>query len=284
MRYSEYVEKRDRGYQGFPIQYYHIERNHPRYIMETHWHNELEIIRILSGSLELFINNEKHTLCEGEIIFVGCGCLHRGIPHDCIYECVVFDVNMLCRQSSDAAEKFILPIAKKQYGINCRLSKSDTRLYCDAIALFDFLKDPKNTHELYVYSTLFSVFAELYANGYVSDSARPKLSSQEKRISKLIDWIDENCSERITLDDLSRISGISKKYLCTIFKKYTSKTPINYINEIRIENACYEMTVNGKSVTEAAYGNGFDDLSYFSKLFKEHKGVSPGKYRKEYIK
>ena len=284
MRYSEYVEKRDRGYQGFPIQYYHIDQDHPRYVMETHWHNELEIIRILSGSFELFINNERHVLYKNDVAFVSCGALHRGIPCECVYECIVFDVNMLCRQSSDAAEKFILPIAKKQIGINCLLKESDDRLYCDLCALFDLLRESKDLHELYVYSLLFSVFGELYSCKYVSPAARPKLSNQEKRISKLIDWIDENCSERITLDDLSRISGISKKYLCTIFKKYTSKTPINYINEIRIENACYEMTVNGKSVTEAAYGNGFDDLSYFSKLFKEHKGVSPGKYRKERLK
>ena len=284
MRYSEYVEKRDRGYQGFPIQYYHIESNHPRYVMETHWHNELEIIRILKGSFEVFINNEHYTLADDDIIFVGCGALHRGIPHDCIYECIVFDVNMLSRQSADATQKFILPIAKKYVGIDCRLKKNDNRLYSDLCSLFALLSTPGTDNELYVYSLLFSVFAELYTNSYVSPAEAPNLSSQAKRISKLLDWIDESCNDKITLDDMSRVSGINKKYLCTIFKKYTSKTPINYVNEIRIENACYDMTVNGKGVTDAAYANGFDDLSYFSKLFKEHKGISPGKYRKEHLK
>lgn len=284
MRYSEYAENRSRGYLGFPIQYYYVDSQDPRYVMETHWHEELELIRIISGSFEVFINNESYELCSGDIIFVGCGCLHRGIPHNCVYECIVFDVNMLCRQSNDAAEKFILPIAQRQSGISCILKDSSRELYSTTASLFDTLKASSDFRELYVYSLLFEMFARLYSEGYVSPSNSPKLSSQAKRISKLLDWIDENCNERITLDELSDISGISKKYLCRVFKKYTSKTPINYINELRIENACYEMTVNGKNVTEAAYGNGFEDLSYFSKLFKEHKGMSPSKYKSSHMR
>jgi AraC-like DNA-binding protein len=283
MRYSEYAEKRSRGYQGFPIQYYYLDFQDPRYVMEMHWHEELEIIRVLSGDFELFINNERYPLHEGEVAFVGCGCLHRGIPHDCVYECVVFDVNMLCRQSNDATEKFILPIAKKQAGIKCILNSEEEDICRSVAKLIESLKNKREFYELQVYSQLFDVFASLYTCGYVSTSSTPKLSAQAKRISKLLDWIDENYTEHITLDELSEICGISKKYLCGVFKRYTSKTPINYINELRIENACYEMTLGEKNVTEAAYSNGFDDLSYFSKLFKEHKGISPSQYRKAHM-
>lgn len=79
---------------------------------------------------------------------------------------------------------------------------------------------------------------------------------------------------------LSSISGFSEKYLCRIFKEYTSKTPITYINELRIEKACNEMGINKKNITYAAYESGFNDLSYFCRTFKKYKNITP----KEYIK
>lgn len=69
-------------------------------------------------------------------------------------------------------------------------------------------------------------------------------------------------------------SLLCRKYLCRIFKEYTGKTVVDYINELRIDNACHEMTVKGMSVTRAAYDSGFNNLSYFCKVFKHYKGVT----------
>jgi AraC-like DNA-binding protein len=67
-------------------------------------------------------------------------------------------------------------------------------------------------------------------------------------------------------------------YLCKIFKAYTGKTPSQYINSVRIENACTEMKQTDKSITQIALENGFNDISYFCKVFKKHKGISAKKY------
>lgn len=281
MRYSEYVEKKKRGSEGFPLQYYYLDKEQPQYVMETHWHNDFEIIRVLSGRFNVYLDNELHTLNGGDVIFVECGRLHRGIPEECAYECIVFDLNMLRRRSEDAAERLLAPIVKGEVGVRCRLSPDDSSLYPCVSALFETVRNPFRYYELCTYSLLFRLFAELYAGGYALHSYRTKRSSQVERISGLLDWIDENYARHITLDRLSQISGISRKYICRIFKKYTDKTPICYINEIRIENACYELSSENISVTDVAYNNGFDDVSYFSKLFKAHKGISPSEYRKK---
>lgn len=73
---------------------------------------------------------------------------------------------------------------------------------------------------------------------------------------------------------------MNEKYICGIFKKYTSRSPISYVNELRIDCACHEMTVNNKSVTQAAYDCGFNDSGYFTKAFKKFKGISPSEYKK----
>lgn len=64
--------------------------------------------------------------------------------------------------------------------------------------------------------------------------------------------IENNLAESIDLNKLAEITGMSPKYLCRIFKEYTSKTLVQYINELRIENACYEMSVNDKNISVAS--------------------------------
>ena len=282
MRYSEYVETKKRGSEGFPIQYYYLDPEQPQYIMETHWHSDFEIIRVLSGSFTVFLDDKRYVLTDGDIIFVECGCLHRGVPENCVYECVVFDMGMLRRRSGDVAERFLTPIAKNSVSVSCLIKKGETELYKCSSEIFDILSSAAPYFELKVYALLFDIFSELYKNGCVIESKKPKRSGQVKKISELLDWIDDNYAEKITLDQLEEISGISKKYICRIFKKYTDRTPINYVNEIRVENACYELSFSDKSITDIAYSNGFEDVSYFSKLFKAHKSLTPLEYRKRH--
>ena len=73
---------------------------------------------------------------------------------------------------------------------------------------------------------------------------------------------------------------MNEKYLCRFFKAYTSYTPIDYVNRLRIEKAADDLRLLHRSVTEAAFANGFNDSAYFSKLFRQIKGVSPKVYQK----
>ena len=99
-------------------------------------------------------------------------------------------------------------------------------------------------------------------------------------LTRLLEWIDENYTQKITLASLAKISGFNEKYLCRFFKEYTSHTPIDYINRLRVEKAADDMLSRHMSVTEAAYANGFNDSAYFSKMFRQIKGISPSEFRK----
>jgi AraC-like DNA-binding protein len=61
----------------------------------------------------------------------------------------------------------------------------------------------------------------------------------------------------------------------------TGKTPVEYLNEYRIERATQKLLSSDQSVTDIAYSCGFNDLSYFIKTYKSHKGISPGGVRRE---
>ncbi len=279
MKYSDYIEKKLRGKPGFPISYYFISHNHPQYVMEAHWHNELEIIRVLSGRFLAHVDNIEKTMHAGDILFVDGGCIHRGIPQDCTYECIVLDLNILKKHARDAMEKYISPIISAQKEINCFLSDTNSPLFASVDKLCKSLNNQSPYYELTVYSTLYEIIANLYIGGYVQDKIQSKHSAQREVMSILLDYIDAHYNEHITLSSLASKANLNEKYLCRIFYNYTSKTPIAYINELRIEKACYDIQM-GKTITNAAINNGFNDLSYFSKVFKDVKKLTPSQYKK----
>lgn len=104
--------------------------------------------------------------------------------------------------------------------------------------------------------------------------------SRPQTIAELVCWLEANYTESVSLNQLCAMTRLSKNYLCRAFKLHTSKTIIEYINELRIEHACRELSKGEKSVTTVAFACGFNDFSYFSRMFKRYKGIAPGAYKK----
>lgn len=280
MKHADYNERKRHGSPDFPLQFYHVDKDHPEYVMSAHWHREFEIIRILEGSFSVHLNNVEYSLSRGDILLVDSGCLHTGVPTDCVYECIVFDLNMLKGHHDGALEKYITPIINSQLDVINLLDPKDTEL-CNAInSLFTLTSEKNQCFELEVYSLLYRIIALLYSLKYIVLNPQSKQTKQTRRVIELIDLIEKNFTEQITLEKLCELTGLSKKYICRLFKEYTSKTFTEYLNELRIENACYEMSERGQSVTLAAFNNGFNDLSYFCKVFKRYKGITPKEYKK----
>ncbi len=278
MKYADFIERKRHGSHDFPMQYYDLDGQDPQYVMAPHWHREFEIIRVLEGNFRVFLNNRCFLLKEGDILLVESGCLHRGEPEDCHYECLVFDVGMLRRQQSDVIHRYITPLMQGTAKVEPCLRSRHARELTDR--LFTAVKEGRTYYEMEVYGCLFSLFGTLYEDGNIVPSIKSNHSHQAKVMLELLDWIEKNYTEPITLEQMSKQSGFSCKYLCRLFKQYTSQTPMNYINELRIENACHQMAVENKNVTRAAYDSGFNDLSYFCKAFKKHMGLTPGEYKK----
>lgn len=280
MKYSEYSEEKRHGIRAFPVEYHFLTEDHPQYVMPPHWHKEFEILRVISGEITLHLNNKEHLLRAGDIIFYGSETLHRGEPRNCVYECIVFDAAILSQKQSGQTESIIRPLLRGETELSCHSEKEDTELKAVTNRLFDTLKSPKAYYELRVLSLMYEMFFELYSSGLIVPARKQSsIPKQTRIIITTLSWIEEHYNEQITLTRLSEIAGVNEKYLCRIFKEYTSKSPINYINEYRIDCACRQMTVEGKSVTQAAYDCGFNDSGYFSRTFKKYKGVSPTEYR-----
>ena len=139
---------------------------------------------------------------------------------------------------------------------NLRLNQN--RPYCDKV---------ESRGILYVLLSRFMTQAK--ARAEVSDT----------RIQKTIRFIRQHLDEQLSLDTLSSMACMSKDHYIRMFKQSTGKTPVTYIAMRRVEKAELLLVTTSMSVKNLASALGYDDTSYFNRIFRKYVGQSPQVYR-----
>ena len=104
----------------------------------------------------------------------------------------------------------------------------------------------------------------------------------EQLIKKVMQWLEENVSDaEITVDQLAAFVGMGRTSMYNKIKGLTGKSPVELIQEFRMEKATYYLKSGQYSVSETSYKVGFSDPGYFSRSFKKHFGMSPADYMKQ---
>lgn len=107
----------------------------------------------------------------------------------------------------------------------------------------------------------------------------------EERILKSLHYIHKNIDQPIDIDHLAALCFLTKDHFIRLFKKEMHCTPGKYINQKKIEAAQLRLLINPtSSVQDIAYGLGFDNISYFNRLFSKITGESPGRYKKKLLR
>ncbi len=274
MQKFNYIDNKKHGTAQFPVEYYYVDSTHPRYTMAFHWHNEWELLRVVKGELLLTLDDEQYKANEGDIVLIPGETLHSGEPSDCIYECLVFDLYGLFGKTES-----VKPLLRPFY----RLSYAPERFFSSAdkapARLLDIFSDGASSPctELETVSAIAELFAWLIKERkYQSVSDKSRWSSS---IKPCLEYIEEHYNEALTLDVLAKLAGMNARYFCKVFFSLTHTTPINYVNHYRIEQAAVLLERTELPVTEIAQKCGFWESSYFTKVFKKYKSVTPKCYR-----
>lgn len=274
-------EDRPRGTYEFPFEFHHIDSSHPSYVMSYHWHVEYEIIRILEGTLTVTLDEKSFTAHPNDVIFVHSGILHSGIPENCVYQCIVFDINPFLKSSSLFAE-YIQKITHQEIFVFQHFTGEHTEILQTVSSLFDSIWQKKPGYEMVVFGQFYHFFGTVFGNHYYLEGQSIARRDYRRilQLKQVVEFIEKNYSTPITLQQLSASVSMSPKYFCRFFSEMTHETPMDYLNRQRIEQACYQLATTDDSITEIAYRTGFNDLSYFIRTFKKYKGITPGKYKK----
>lgn len=287
MRRLEYLEKRQRGTADFPMELYRLSPDSERYIMQCHWHLEYEIISVREGTLSLVLDETRVTAKAGDVVLLPEGTLHVGEPHGCVYDCVVFSRELISERGNGGTIRELF----RRLPNNSVFSESEyPRLYATVAELISLLdgradlqapSEKRIALETAAVGLVYQFFGYALSVGIFSEQAVEGKRHTEQ-LKRVIGYIEQNYKEDIPLSALAREAGLSPKYLCRLFSQLTGKSPIEYINEYRIDRACMLLSDTDLPILDVGLSCGFNDQSYFIKTFKKHKNTTPGAYRKTY--
>lgn len=102
----------------------------------------------------------------------------------------------------------------------------------------------------------------------------------ERIVTPVIRYMRETYKENISLDDMCDVAEVSKSYLCRIFKKKTGMSPVQYLMNIRVEEAKKLLVSTDMRIKRITNEVGFNDISYFCAVFREKVGITPDEYRR----
>jgi AraC-like DNA-binding protein len=288
MKILETKENTVRGSRDFPIESYYISKDNSYwYSIPAHWHEEDEIIIITNGKLHYEIGSEKGTAETDDILYVNSGMIHSTLPDpesDCVYICIVFDLFSFTKNDIASGE-ILQSLINGDINISLRLSDyGDEQIRLIIRQLERVLSKKINGNALQIHGLLFTLLGNIIHNGYYYKTT--DIPPTRKSISKLkyvLSVIENNYHMPLTLQMLADEAEMSTKYFCYFFKQMTHFTPIEYLNKHRIEVACYRLMSGEKNITELAYACGFNEVSYFIRVFKKITGLTPKQYNKNLI-
>jgi AraC-like DNA-binding protein len=114
---------------------------------------------------------------------------------------------------------------------------------------------------------------------YIQQYCEEGFFTHQSTVERVKQYIHNNFSHRITIPELASIANVSPSYLNRIFRKKLGKTPIEYVNMIRIKASRQLLSQKDLTVMHISELVGIDDPKYFTRLFKKYSGLSPREYR-----
>ena len=254
-----------------------------------HWHNEVELILIVSGNLKIKFHNDTQATIDcspGDIILISPGTLHEYLSDTPGGEKLIllFDLGGYSQVSSLVPLLKTLPpyvhIKQKDYPLeNARLQNyfwEIDRLYGESD---EFL-------QISVYSLVTLILAQIGSMHLGDTPAAAEVPDyQHKNVDKLVlvtNYIDSHRSDDLTVEQLADLAGFSKFHFERLFKSYMGISCYQYITKRRILMAKELLGDTDLSVMDIALRSGFFSLSTFNRVFKDVNGCSPTEFRKLY--
>lgn len=285
---ADFREAIEHGTALLPFQICSFHEEYDHFFVSHHWHEEIEILFFEKGNFLLERNMLPEELAEGDIVFVNRSELHqitgRSLP--CTHHAVIFDLQMLKFERYDMAQASVIaPLWNGECLLPARIGKEEAG-YGEILSSYRAMlaaweKKPAGWY-LRVKAELLFMLSVLEEHGMLVrvGKAEPSEDSYQMReIKRVLKYIEEHYRERVTLASLAGEAGMNEQYFCRFFRRMTGKTPVTYLNDYRIEHAAEELLQGDAKIMEICYENGFENISYFIKKFKECKGMTPKEYR-----
>ena len=278
------------GKKTFPFNVYHVcipdwMKKYP-----LHWHDEFEMIFIQKGQGYFSVNGYKNVCQAGDLILVPPGSIHSidQNKNDFVeYFNIIFSFSLLEENpDSHCFRNYLNQLSENDcmkdlfLRADSPICKKLTPLVCD---LIEHRHEEYSGYEMMIKSRLYEILYILF-NENLNDKKISTHNQREKenalRLKKILSYMKEHFAEKITIEEISNIASLSESRFMTFFKNQTGTSFIKYLNDYRLEAAAEQLLQTRKSITQIALENGFENISYFVRAFKNKYNCTPHDYRK----
>ena len=255
----------------------------------TNYHDYLEISYVIDGNGKFIIGNKKYPASKGDIFVINNVELHVAISgHNQKLNliCFYFMPELIYKPGdSEVNLKFLDPFYYQRNNFSHRIPAKDIpdNIISLIYNIHETLKNKNNYYDIAAKTYLQEILLYLlnYYNDKISKSSTVYNQNLKdiERLREVFFLIINNYDKKIKLEKVAKAACMSTQYFCKFFKKVTGSTFKEYLISIRIDKAKELLLKNNLSVTEIAYRVGFENLSYFYRIFKRFTKLNPTSYR-----
>ena len=257
------------------------------YSAPNHWHDDIELIAVLSDEMEYSVNGEILALKKGQGLLVNAGQMHFGFSRkktECDFICILLHP-MLLSPLPSFEQDFILPVIRNQnfpYLFLHEETSWERAIYEKALYLYNIRKE--KTAPLKILAGFAEIWELLYENISV-DKDRNKNNIHENQdlniVKKMAEFINNNYMEKLSLADIAAAGAVGQSKCCKLFARFFFQTPTMYLTQHRLTKSMELLLNTDLPVIEIALSVGFGSASYYTETFRKWIGKTPSEFRKE---
>ena len=261
--------------------YLQLNQNETWSMSRLHFHDYFEIMLPLTSPGNIFVNDQVYPLERGTLYLIGESTLHRTMANG-------FHSRYILHISRKALTDLSTPQTDftQLMQVNFRRATLNSDEMTELIELFQDLERNKNDgsfgSDIRQTVALLRLLIRVAPTLNAASAGEAIRNKDFLRVAPILDYIQENLAEPLSLDQIASQFYLSKHYLCRIFKSATGFSVMEYIIYSRVLRA-RQLLQDGVSVQQAGEMSGFSDNSHFIRTFGHLTGVTPGRYAKEHL-
>ncbi|MDR1550495.1 MAG: AraC family transcriptional regulator [Hungatella sp.] len=287
IQYENYQEKHEQDPSGFPYLTYPCTIPLDFNKVPLHWHDEMEFIYIKKGTGLVSVDFTPYEVHGSDIIVVCPGKLHtieKWNQESMEYENIIFDLNLLRSRQPDVCwETYLSLISRGQKNLPVLITKS-LPSYSRIASCLDQIDQIRETfpegYELLIKGKLFELFFLFWNNKPASSPPPPRPQKELERTRQILKYVEQHYSSPLSVEEVSGACGMSQSHFMRFFKKTMGMPFTAYLNDYRLTMASRLLLSSEDSILTIAGDTGFNNLSYFNRIFKEKFGITPREFRR----
>ena len=286
MKKQQLLENKQHGTPAFPFECFRTQTDTTDFFIPLHWHKKTELMHVHHGTCLLTIGNETYPAKGGDLFCINAEELHRITSEDATleYSTFIFQPDLFSFAISDQAQLLLQPLidGRMQFPTCITDAAVKTTLQPLLHRILQAAEEKAVGYELLVKAVLLQLTAELLYQGLLLPTDPITLEAsrnQRERMKKILTYLKQHMTEPLTLSSLADTFHMSEKYFSRYFRNATGQTFTAYLNTIRMNHACQLLLETDDTVLEIALECGYENVSYFIRLFGNLMHCTPLQYR-----